>query len=82
MTGLTEGRVVHFVMPDGRHRAAIITEVVSPGTGHCGLSVFLAPDDPEQHVATFPQPQMVMPVRAFYGESGEHVGTWHWPERA
>jgi hypothetical protein len=33
MEGLTEGRVVHFVMPDGTHRPAIIVQVWSRETG-------------------------------------------------
>ncbi|MHB0964834.1 MAG: hypothetical protein ACYC36_00135 [Bellilinea sp.] len=27
LAGLTEGRMVHFVMPDGQHRAAVIVRV-------------------------------------------------------
>lgn len=39
MDGLTEGRIVHYVMPDGSHRAAIITKVWND-RGLVNLNVF------------------------------------------
>ena len=39
MDGLTEGRIVHYVMPLGEHRPAIITKVWNEN-GLSNLSVF------------------------------------------
>lgn len=45
MDGLTEGRIVHFVMPNGKHRPAIIVEawrnVHGPPDHRVNLVVFL-----------------------------------------
>lgn len=44
MDGLTEGRIVHYVMPNGEHRPAIVTKVWDRdpvGTSGCAnLNVF------------------------------------------
>lgn len=42
MEGLIEGRIVHFVMPNGQHRPAIVTQVWDRGgtTGTANLLVF------------------------------------------
>lgn len=50
MEGLTEGRMVHFVMPDGTHRPAVVVQVwrvtkedgsnVPPTNGCSNLQVF------------------------------------------
>lgn len=38
--GLTEGRIVHFVMNNGEHRPAIIVKVWNKETGVSNLQVF------------------------------------------
>lgn len=44
MPGLTEGRIVHYVLPDGpyagEHRPAIIVRVWNHSTGYCNLTLF------------------------------------------
>ena len=40
MEGLTEGRMVHFVMPNGAHRPAVIVCVQEHGQGIVNLQVF------------------------------------------
>lgn len=45
MEGLTEGRIVHYVLPDGNHegehRPAIIVKVWNKTTGYVNLQVFV-----------------------------------------
>jgi hypothetical protein len=74
MKGLTEGRIVHYVCPGtGRHRAAIVTNLVDWVTGVCDLFVFSMPDDG---------------LGGFFMRSGAGFdpgaseGTWHWVEEA
>jgi hypothetical protein len=73
--GLTEGRIVHFVMPDGQHRAAIVVNAFQgqedakpPVDGMCNLMVFLDRMDhgfPFQFELSCPHSQDKEP------------GTWH-----
>jgi hypothetical protein len=38
--GLTAGRMVHYVLPLGSHRPAIITNVIDPFAGNVSMCVF------------------------------------------
>jgi hypothetical protein len=68
----TIGRTVHYVLPNGKHRPAIISEV-NPDT--VNLVVFAgAPDDFDQIGIVSSLVEGV--------EEGTEPGTWHWPERA
>jgi len=40
MAGLTPGCIVHFVMPNGEHRPAIVVRVWDPSAGTVNLQVF------------------------------------------
>lgn len=78
MEGLTEGRIVHFVLPDGRsegqHRPAIVVRVWDPGSSTVQLQVFT--DGSNDDLAN-------VEWRTSVSYSEEHKpGTWHWPERA
>ncbi len=78
----SEGRTVHFVLPNGEHRPAVITKawneqgmvnlVVFKGqkTDHVGVQGLVCGGDPNS--PTF----LVGSIWP-----GQGPGTWHWPER-
>lgn len=86
MEGLTEGRIVHFVLPCGRSegqiRPAIVTRVwrdadgKSQENGVCQLTVFVdqVNDNLDQ---TFAASSAV-----YDGSDSPAKGTWHWIPRA
>jgi hypothetical protein len=80
MEGLTEGRIVHFVLPDGNHagehRAAMIVKVWNATTGYVNLQVFI--DGSNDY------PQATGPMWATSVEYSDvhEPRTWHWIERA
>lgn len=75
MEGLTEGRIVHFVMPDGQHRGAIITKVWDQG-GCCNLSVFADWSNDK----ILPATGLVWETSVLFSEE-KTPDTWHWIER-
>lgn len=82
MEGLTEGRIVHYVLPDGssagEHRAAMIARVWDRSSGYVNLWVFQ--DGTNDGVAYSHLPTWVTSVR--YSEDTAERRTWHWIERA
>lgn len=40
MEGLTEGRMVHYVLPNGDHRPAVVVKVWNKEDGYVNLQVF------------------------------------------
>ena len=89
MEGLTEGRIVHFVMPDGAHRPAIVVRVwrlydgaegdesktVLPSNGCCNLTVFT------DWLNDGKSGPLQWETSVIYSEKQENR-TWHWIERA
>lgn len=84
LTGLTEGRIVHYVMDEGQfkgeHRPAIVVNAFGGGgyggEGRVNMLVFLdAQNDGLKGAHTLDK----YSVR--YSEDRE-PGTWHWPARA
>lgn len=80
MEGLTEGRIVHFVLDQGRnkgaHRPAIVTRVWSKDLGTVQLQVFTdgANDDLDNVVwRTSVMPDLTDEPKPY---------SWHWIERA
>jgi hypothetical protein len=83
MEGLTEGRIVHFVLDQGsnlgQHRPAIVVRVwrVAGGkaqeNGLCQLQVFT--DDANDML-----PAVLWKTSVEFDASGK-PGTWHWIER-
>lgn len=81
MDGLTEGRIVHYVLPDGRskgeHRPAIVVKVWNKEIGYVNLQVFTdfsndgVPYESGQYWAT----------SVNYSEDPQ-PRTWHWIEKA
>jgi hypothetical protein len=76
MQGLTEGRIVHYVMPDNQHRPAIVVRVwdVSYCEGYVNLQVFTDRlNDGCENVE--------WKTSICYSENKEE-NTWHWIEPA
>lgn len=88
--GLTEGRIVHYVMPDGEHRPAIVVRVWDKDMGMVNLTVF--PDWRNDSSGTDVNgKQYIMPGTCVNGllwetsrlySEGKEPYTWHWIEPA
>lgn len=89
---VTVGRIVHYVMPNGEHRPAIVVRVW--GDGHSGaqrvqLQVFTDGSN-DVHTPAGEHPEFVSGIywatSVLHQEPTEEVPdperTWHWPERA
>ena len=86
MEGLTEGRIVHFVMPSGEHRPAIVVRVwnIDHCEGYSNLCVFVdglndvkrSESDSSKDI-----PMTLWETSICYSENKE-IGTWHWIEKA
>lgn len=87
MDGLTEGRMVHFVMPNGQHRSAIVVKVWHPN-GTANLTVFSDwTNDTHDLPNAFHNPDdiahgMFWATSVQPDEVDKKPGTWHWIERA
>ncbi len=86
MDGLTEGRIVHYVMPDGDHRAAIVVKVWNKDTGVSNLTVFT---DWSNDIIGNESDALNALIAAgtFWRTSVEYSeepkpNTWHWIEKA
>lgn len=85
--GLTEGRIVHYVLPDGRSagqiRPAIVVRVwrdVSPdliAQGYSNLQVFIDGTNDYPNAANS---NAIWATSKVYSEDKE-LGTWHWPPK-
>lgn len=81
------GRIVHFVMPDGQHRPAIIVHVwhhpAEAATPESLVNLQVFPDgtnDMERHELHVPT--MLWRTSIAQQPEGMLAGTWHAPERA
>lgn len=92
MESLIEGRIVHYVLPDGRSagqvRPAIVVRVwrgadgKAQENGICQLCVFVDGNNDVFSEKAVQPPQMTQWHSSItYDESGA-LGTWHWPPRA
>lgn len=91
MEGLTEGRIVHFVLPDGphagEHRPAIVVKVWRvnnedgsqrpPDNGCCNLQVFMDGTND----GALPHSFTAWATSVLFSEEPQ-VRTWHWIEKA
>jgi hypothetical protein len=85
MDGLTEGRIVHYVLPEGhrnagQHRPAMVTRLWEPGGGEMGcaqLNVFEDGSNDNAEGAL-----NVWRTSVLNDEATKAGGTWHWIERA
>lgn len=86
MDGLTEGRIVHFVMNDGDHRAAIIARVWGKESGVVNLTVFTDwSNDIEGNGNEQLNEQIAKGIlwrTAVQYSEDPKPNTWHWIERA
>ena len=82
MDGLTVGRIVHYVLSNGEHRAAIVVRDWQEPSGSVNLYVFLdgANDTNTAHGAEY-APGVIWATSAHYDAAGDKEHTWHWPER-
>lgn len=82
---MTIGRTVHYVMPGGEHRPAMVVQVWDdPGSyplGVCNLVVFLDGTNDRQ-VPYGTSGDLVMWATSVYYNDTKTPYTWHWPERA
>jgi hypothetical protein len=95
MEGLTEGRIVHFVLAENEHRPAIVVkvwrvrleeggELIPPENGCCNLQVFTDGTNDRYHKQHLPngfESGIAWKTSVVYSESNE-PGTWHWIEKA
>lgn len=77
--GLTVGRIVHFVIPGGEHRAAVVSRVWNNHTGVINCTVFT--DTLNDPVSFHFGKETVLVTSVNYSDEGLE-GTWHWIERA
>ncbi len=82
--GLTEGRIVHYVLyrgpSAGEHRPAIVVKDWKEANGSCNLVVFL--DGRNDHSNWYgEEPLCIWQTSVSYSEEAK-PNTWHWPERA
>lgn len=77
MEGLTEGRIVHYVVSSGEHRPAIVTRVWNKTSGMATLNVFA--DQPND---TWAKGENVVCVTSVDYSEEHKPCTWHWIEKA
>lgn len=79
MDGLTEGRIVHFVLATGEHRPAIVVRNwnIESKPGYVNLLVFADGSNDGE----WGKPNVVWETSVDYSEEPQ-VRTWHWIERA
>lgn len=86
MEGLTEGRIVHYVLSNGEHRAAIVVRVFGQygkETGLANLLVFSDGANDKGVVSGNVSEQGVFwATSAHYDPEGTKHHTWHWIEKA
>ncbi len=90
--GLTEGRIVHYVLESGQHRPAIVVRDWKQENGLVNLQVFtdgwndrfkvthLVRLGEQETVISIDQ-NVVWRTSVYYSEAKE-PGTWHWIEKA
>jgi len=88
MEGLTEGRIVHFVLSSGEHRPAIVVKNwrgewgYAEEDGFVNLQVFVdGSNDNTVYPVSTPPSYMVWETSIKYSAEPE-PRTWHWIEKA
>ena len=83
MEGLTEGRMVHYVLSygpsAGEHRPAIIVKVWNQETGTVNLAVFM---DGSNDTSPPPWGMVDWQTSRLPDLIEKRPGTWHWIEKA
>lgn len=80
MKGLQIGRIVHFVLRNGEHRAAMIVKIVNLELGIVNLTVFT---DWGNDGTIYDTRGMVHEQSVPFGDQPltQVARTWHWPEK-
>lgn len=78
ISGLTEGRIVHYVMSNDAHRPAIIVQVWDYEYGTVNLQVFTDGNND----GYLGDNGLYRVTSAIFDETNKYVGTWHWIEKA
>lgn len=79
MDGLTEGRIVHYVLENGEHRPAIVVKVWDKVSGVSNLQVFT--DSSNDEPVTGHAGNIMWKTSVPYAEA-PRPSTWHWIEKA
>lgn len=81
--------MVHYVMPSGEHRPAVIVRVWDAATGYVNLQVFLdgtndlvPPQNKEWISRESAERGMAWKTSVLYDDDEKKPHTWHWIERA
>lgn len=85
MEGLTEGKIVHYVLSNGEHRAAIVVRVFESGKPHglANLIVFSdGANDARDVSGNVSEQGLFWATSAHYDPAGTEHHTWHWIEKA
>jgi len=96
MEGLTEGRMVHYVMPNGQHRPAIIVKVWDHQGVNGTSNLQVITDGPNDLPFTFEEKEQfknfgMVPEDVRHGHIWKtsilfseepKPGTWHWIEKS
>ena len=80
LVGLTEGRIVHYVLSNSQHRAALIVRNWQEPSGSVNLYVFLDGRNDSHNDGRLFMMGVLWATSVPYDGDGK-VGTWHWPER-
>lgn len=87
MEGLTEGRMVHFVMQNGEHRPAVVVKVWNTD-GTANLQVWTDGANDTWGVPDSDQRKSAIEHGHFwatsvpFNDTDKGANTWHWIERA
>lgn len=90
MNGITEGRIVHYVLPNGEHRPAIMVKTDLGDWGYPSdtvqLQVFLdGTNDQIDNKSIRPEDAtrgLMWATSVVHDEETKEPYTWHWIERA
>jgi len=85
MEGLTEGRIVHYILLNGEHRPAIVVRVFDSGRayGLANLVVFSDGSNDKGSVSGSVSEQGIFwATSAHFDPEGKKHHTWHWIEKA
>ncbi len=86
MEGLTEGRIVHYVLKNGEHRAAIVVRVFEPYGKEAGLANLIVFSDGSNDASAVSgnvsEQGIFWATSAHYDPEGTKHHTWHWIEKA
>jgi hypothetical protein len=86
MEGLIEGRIVHYVLLNGQHRAAIVVRVFDEHAKEAGLvNLLVFADGSNDKGVIFgnaSEQGIFWATSAQYDPEGTKHHTWHWVEKA